>query len=378
MTSALGGYGDWARERLDDPRPLSFRHERWEDVDAWRGRAREQTLTCLAPPETGDAPNVTVHEAHDVDGIRVERQSWQLPYGPRTGAFLLRPTDESGPLPGVLAFHDHGGDKYHGKGKIVRAPSTETEMLTAYRETGYDGHAWANRLAKRGYAVLVPDGFTFGSRRFDPAETVGTEGVPNPASDTEKRDVSAYNDWANGYESTAAKACLCAGTTLPGVALADDKAALDVLCSHPAVDDSRVGVAGHSGGGLRTAYLGALDERVRCAVVVCMLTTWRDFVDFGATRHTWLVYPSLLARHLDYPDVLAMRAPAATSVLARVDDRLFSRDAIETAAERLEAAFTKAGGADTLALRTYPGDHGFGDEMQRDAFARFDAVLRDT
>ncbi|QLC34723.1 hypothetical protein EFA46_010665 (plasmid) [Halarchaeum sp. CBA1220] len=379
MTSALGGYGDWARERLADPRPLSFRHERWSDADleAWRERARERLTASLAPPATGGTPDVTVHEAHDVEGVRVERQSWQLPYGPRTEAYFLRPADASGPLPGVLACHDHGGDKYHGKGKIVRAPGTETDYLASYREAGYDGHAWANRLAARGYAVLVPDGFSFGSRRFDPAETVGVEGVPNPGSDAKASDIEAYNDWAGGHESTAAKACLCAGTTLPGVALADDRVSLSVLCARPDVDAERVGVTGHSGGGLRTAYLGALSDRVRCAVVCCMLTTWRDFVAYGAPRHTWLVYPSLLARHLDYPDVLAMRAPAATSVLVRDDDRLFSRDAVAAASERLEAAFEKAGGREALRVERYPGGHGFGDAMQREAFARFEAVLRD-
>ena len=376
MQSTLGGYGEWVSKLVPDQPSLSFRHDRWTDVDDWREIARKRTLDCLACPDTGGQPDVTVEEIGVADGVRVERHSWQLPYGPRSEAFFLRPVDAAESLPGVLALHDHGGDKYHGKRKITRAPGAVTDHLVDHRAKYYNGFAWANRLAKRGYAVFVPDGFTFGSRRLDPHSTAGVEGVPNPGPVTaDASEIAAYNEWASDYESVAARSLLCAGTTFPGAMVADDRTALDVLCAHPAVDETRVGCAGLSGGGLRTAYLGGLDRRIRSAVCVGMMTTWRDFVERIASRHTWMVYPPLLARDMDYPDVFSMRAPNPTLVLHNESDALFSSDEMHRADEHLSAVFEKADAADRYECHYYAGPHKFDDEMQRDAFEWLDRTL---
>ncbi len=45
---------------------------------------------------------------------------WQLPYGPPTEALFLKPKDATGPLPAILALHDHGGNKYFGHRKIAQ------------------------------------------------------------------------------------------------------------------------------------------------------------------------------------------------------------------------------------------------------------------
>ena len=56
------------------------------------------------------------------------------------------------------------GRKYFGKEKIADTGALRHPCLRE-PETIYDGVAWANALAKRGYVVLVPDAFGFGSRR---------------------------------------------------------------------------------------------------------------------------------------------------------------------------------------------------------------------
>ena len=57
------------------------------------------------------------------DGVAGEALSWSVGYGPRTEAWLLRPAGQFGPLPGIVALHDHGGFKYYGK---KRSPSAQT------------------------------------------------------------------------------------------------------------------------------------------------------------------------------------------------------------------------------------------------------------
>ena len=77
---------------------------------------------------------------------------------------------------------------------------------------------------------------------------------------------AAYNRWAAQHETVMAKSLLCAGTTWPGVWLAEDRRALDILCAREDVDGQRVGCGGLSGGGMRTVFLAGSDPRIRCAV----------------------------------------------------------------------------------------------------------------
>jgi dienelactone hydrolase len=97
--------------------------------------------------------------------LAIEHLMWQLPYGPPTEALLLKPAGATGKLPAVLALHDHGGNKYFGTRKITRTTNDPHPLMITHQNQYYGGVAWANELARRGYVVLVPDAFTFGSRR---------------------------------------------------------------------------------------------------------------------------------------------------------------------------------------------------------------------
>ena len=65
----------------------------------------------------------------------------------------------------VLGLHDHGGNKFMGWRKIVRTDDNPWPIQATHQERYYGGVAWANELARRGYAVLVNDTFPFASRR---------------------------------------------------------------------------------------------------------------------------------------------------------------------------------------------------------------------
>ena len=101
-----------------------------------------------------------------------------------------------------------------------------------------------------------------------------------------------YNRWASEHEHVIAKSLFSAGLSWPGLLLAEDIAALDILLQRPEVDTARVGCGGLSGGGLRTMLIGAADPRVGCAVQVGYFTTSADMVlNVSYVRHfTTLVY----------------------------------------------------------------------------------------
>lgn len=380
--SIIGQYGPWAISRQARIPKLSFRNNEWKDIEAWRKKALAQTEELLAPPESDYTPKVTVVRKYEYDGLSVEELRWQLPYGRPTEAVLLKPANARGKLPGILGLHDHGGNKYFGYRKITQVSDNPHPLMKEHTEHYYEGKAWANEIAKRGYVVLVHDTFTFGSRRVYyedmlpiPWGEAKTDG--QPGGDPEKTEnIEAYNRWAGGHEHIMAKSLFCAGTTWPGVFMSEDRIALNILAAREDVDARNLGCGGLSGGGLRTVYLAGLDHRVKCCVCVGFMSTWKDFSLHKSYTHTWMTYTPLLPNYLDFPEILGLRTPLPTMVLNDNEDSLYTLPEMKEADRILSEVFKKAGASDRYQCNFYPGPHKFDLAMQKDAFAWFDKWLK--
>jgi dienelactone hydrolase len=373
----LGAYGDWAAQAIADAPRLSFRQARFQDLASWRAMARARYRELLAGPADSPTPLATVMHQLEYDGLSIEHLQWQLPYGPPTEGLLLKPAGATGKLPGVLGLHDHGGNKYFGVRKITRISKDPHPLMIRHQNQYYSGLAWANELARRGYAVLVHDAFLFGSRRVRLGDVPGVirqnQVEANPEAEDE---IQRYNQFAGAHENLVAKSLTCAGMTWPGVFVNDDRRALDYLASRPDVDATRLGCAGLSGGGLRTVMLTGADERIRCACAVGMMTTWRDYLLHKAFTHTWMCYVPGLSRELDYPEILGLAAPNAVMVLNNRQDALFTLSEMERADAMLTEVYKKAGAPERYKASFYDGPHKFDAAMQKDAFAWLDRWLK--
>ncbi len=373
----LGVYGPWAASIVgDQPARLSFRQDRFQDLDAWRTAARQRVADCLMQPEPATIRDVQLQPAESFDDLSIQRVSWQLPYGARTQAVVIKPKNHTGRLPAVLGLHDHGGNKYFGHEKITRTAADQHELMTKHQDHYYGGKAWANELARRGYVVLVHDTFTFASRRvrMDEIPDVARKKVP-PVDDDSPASIEIYNRFAAEHEHLMAKSLFCAGTTWPGIFTFEDQRALDYLCSRDDVDSSKVGCAGLSGGGLRTVYLAGIDDRIQCACCVGMMSTWRDYLLHKCYTHTWMIYIPGLPRDLDYPEILALRAPKPTLVLNNLQDQLFTVPEMRRADEMMRSIYAKAQASERYRCTFAEGPHKFDALMQAEAFEWFDRWL---
>lgn len=374
----IGQYGEWASSLTSNRVPaLSFRDSEWKDVDAWRKAAQWRVMERMAIPDLGKIPEVIIHKQQTYDGLHIEHLSWQLPYGNPTDGILLRPSNASGPLPGILAFHDHGGNKYFGTRKITRTQDPIHPLMETHQKEYYEGLAWANEIAKKGYVVLVSDAFPFASRRVmlkdvppHLAHGLTDQDPENP------KNIVAYNEWAGQHEHIMAKSLFSAGTTWPGVFFAEDRMALNILCARPEVDASRIGCGGLSGGGMRTAFMAGLDPRIKCAVCVGFMTTWKDFVLNKSYTHTWMVYVPLLPNELDFPEIIGLRAPLPTLVLNDTEDDLYTMEGMRQADSILKEVYAKAGASGNYKASFHPGPHKFDRKMQTEAFQWFDRWLK--
>jgi dienelactone hydrolase len=258
-------------------------------------------------------------------------------------------------------------------------------MFAQYREEYYGGVAWANEIAKRGYAVLCHDTAPFGSRRVRIAEVPEhlrryegrpVQDPPEARETASLAEVWAYNFWAAQHEQIWAKSLCSAGTFWPALFLSDDMRAVDVLAARPEVDAKRLGCCGLSGGGLRTVYLAGMDERIQVGICAGMMSTWRDYSLDKAHTHTWMVWTPGLAQYLDYPELMALRVPKPMLVLNNNEDDLFTLSEMHRADAMVREIYQKAGAADRYACSFYPGPHKFDRQMQGVAWDWFDRWLK--
>ena len=91
VKSIIGIYGSWAAGLASEPPELSFRNDRWQDVENWRPAARAKTVELVAAPDIGGLPKVKLVREYEFDGLHVEELQWQLPVGRPTQAVLLKP-----------------------------------------------------------------------------------------------------------------------------------------------------------------------------------------------------------------------------------------------------------------------------------------------
>ncbi|ABM09706.1 acetylxylan esterase [Paenarthrobacter aurescens] len=379
--SALARYEDW-------PCYVGRRHVA-ESADA------QQLADTLGVPAVISELPYTVHSENEHDGVITTHLSWQLGFGPKTSAWLVRPAGVTGPLPGLLALHCHGGIKAYGAQRLVSFPRSlenRDDVTSSAVASGsashalppldvraklYGDRALATWLAQQGFAVLTHDAFMWGSRSFEleplpwrAANAVSGQQALWREAGVEPSAAEQYNAAAAAHEETVAKAATLMGTTVAGTVAHDDLAALGILASLPGVDADRLGCLGFSGGGGRALVLAALSPLIRSYVVTCMMTTFASLLPAYLDAHSWLLHTPGLAKLGDWPD-LAARSKAKVLVQYGLADQLFPeqgmRDAHNRLLERLPARYTGS---------FWQEPHVFTPAMQEEAAAFLTAVLQ--
>jgi dienelactone hydrolase len=363
-----------ARQAQQGMPVLSFLQERFTDVESWGVEVRDylRSLLLFAPEAAPLSPELTDH----VEYPEYVQQKWYITAAPgeRMPVILLLPRDVDGPVPGIVALHDHGSLYYFGKKKLIEEEN-EPAMLADYRRLYYDGAPVANELVRRGYAVAVADAFYFGERRLVVPPPPALEHDFLLAAEGSDHWVELLNRVSAEMESVVAKSLTWAGITWPGILAWDDMRTVDFLLSRPEVDGARLGCVGLAMGGMRAALLGALDPRVKAVAVVGWMSTLADMLEEKVVLNSWANFIPGLTRVLDWPDVAALHAPNPLLVLQGGQDPLMPLEGFQKAAERLRAIYAKAGVPGSLDIRLFDLPHTFNRDMQHTAWEFFAETL---
>ncbi len=284
----------------------------------------------------GPLPERTPLQARTVDtlereGYRVEHMIYEsVPDFHVTGSLFI-PDALDAPAPAVLYLSGHAGE--------------------AYRSETYQ-HVILNLVAK-GFVVLAIDPIGQGERLqyVDPATGQSTVGGPT-----------------NEHSYVGAQAFLT-GRSPAWVFAWDAIRAIDYLVDRPEVDPDRIGVTGRSGGGTQTAYVAALDERVRAAAPENYITSFRRLLQSIGPQDAEQNLVHGLARGLDHADLLTVRAPRPTLMIATTRDFFSIQGARETARE-VERAYAAFGAADHFRMVEDDAGHA-STEANREALYAF-------
>jgi dienelactone hydrolase len=321
-------HADTARRlRADSPPPANA-----DEAAAHARRIRRALLMAMGeaylPPGKRPPLDPHVHRTLERDGYRVELLTFQTHPGCRVTASLYLPTSSKGPFPTVLCPHGHWSG-------ARRDPVVQARCIG---------------LAKLGFVALTLDAWGAGER--------GTR--------------AGQNEYHGGLLGAS---LWPVGTPLHGLQLFENVRALDYLQSRPEVNGKRLGCTGASGGGNQTTQLSAFDPRVRCAVPVCSVGTFTDYLNAACCVDEVLRGALTFAEE---GDLLGLVAPGGLMVItASRDSYHFGPESSRAALDRARSYFAARDAEAHLAHRIFDSGHDYSRPMREAMYGWMHRHLKD-
>lgn len=354
--------------------PLSFLHRDHTDAAAWKAKARARMLELMYyRPEPCDPRPETLSRQDCGDYIREEVMFNTTPVF-RVPATILIPKRVKLPAPGVVALHSHGGYYLWGREREIEEENTHPTLLEM-RNQGYGGKATSTEMVRRGFVVIAIDMFYWGERRMILDDS--PEAWKKRPAGIGNEEVLRMNRLASASEQLMGRTLFSAGTTWAGLIAWDDIRTVDYFVTRPEVDPRRIGCVGHSVGGVRSAYLAALDDRIRAAVVCGWMCSfpYQLAKNIRSTIGFTKLIPGIYSQ-LDHPDLAAIALPTPLMVISGKQDPLFNFDGVQIAHDKIARCYAKAGLPDRFRSHIEDRPHEFSGERQAGAWAWFDRWLR--
>jgi len=263
-----------------------------EEVAKRRAYVRERMLQDLGGLPERTPLNARVVGVLDRQGYKIEKVIFESQAHFYVTGNLYLPKTGTPPYPGVLfpLGHERG----------AKANEGWQQML--------------GTLARRGYVAFAWDPIGQGERvqLYDP--------------DLEAGKISE----STSEHTIAGLQCLLLGDSIARYTIWDGMRALDYLLSRKEVDPARIACTGNSGGGTHTAYLSALDDRIKVAMPSCYVTSWRRLLETIGPQDAEQCLPPWIEQGLDHGDFVLAFAPRPYLILSAIRDFFSITGARET------------------------------------------------
>lgn len=228
--------------------------------------------------------------------------------------------------------------------------------VNSYRAIGYQ-HVILN-LVKKGFIVFAFDPNGQGERiqYFDVATG---------------KSIIGQATYEHSYPGAQA---FISGNSQARYFILDGMRAVDYLLTRKEVDPLRIGITGQSGGGVQSAFIAAIDDRIYATAPQCFITSnKRLFQSIGPQDAEQIIFNGL-ARGIDHADFLAVRAPRPALLLGTTED-MFSIQGLRETAGEVELIYKAYGKEENFGKVEDAGRHGYTKKTREAMYAFFQKHL---
>jgi dienelactone hydrolase len=308
------------------------------DARAYVSAARRGIETAFGPLPARTPLNPRTWRETDCGAHRIAHLTFESRPGFLVAANLYLPAGADGRAPGVLFPCGH---------------SATGKAYPLYVDV-------CVRLARAGYAVLIYDPINQGEREvYSPLDTGGRLSRENNCDGHNilGHQLQACGDWFGAWR------------------LWDGIRALDCLAERPEVDAQRLAVTGQSGGGTLSAYLWAMDSRLRAAASSCWTTSYLHDLENSMPADAEQIPPGLLAAGFDKIDFFMARSGEPVLLLGQESDFFDDRGLRRGFAELRRMHDLLGGDPGACRLELDTGTHAYSERNQLAMLAFFDRVF---
>jgi hypothetical protein len=310
------------------------------NIDDWQKRQiiiRQKLWDILGAFQEKTPLNAKITGTVKKNGYKVQNIIYESLPGFYVTASLFIPDKVNKPAPAILFCSGHSTAVY-------RLESYQLPLLN---------------LVKKGFIVLAIDPIGQGERLqyFDPVKGESVIGsstkehsYPSVQTFLIAKSVARYFLW-------------------------DGIRGIDYLVSRREVDPARIGVHGLSGGGTQTAYISAMDERVAASAPAGYITSYRRLMEsIGVQDGEQNLYHET-SSGIDHADLIEVRAPKPTLIMATTRDFFSIQGSRETFSE-LKRVYTVFGKPDNIEITEDDYGHGYTKKNREAMYAFFQKHLR--
>ncbi len=291
-------------------------------LDEWRRPAKEKLCALLGMDRFKKVePDLKIEYETEIEGALEVRFTFQSEEGYRVPCHLLLPNGiENPPLIITLQGHSKGMHRSLGRSKYPGEPPVEGDR------------DFCIRAVKEGFAAIALEQRNFG-------ECGGTAAGPQCVE--------------------SSLTAILMGRTTIGERVWDVMRLIDVVeeSFSDRVDVNCISCMGNSGGGTATAYIAALEDRIKLAMPSCAMCTYKDSI--GAMQHCACNFVPHIAEFFDMGDLMALACPKFYIQVSGIEDKIFPVDQAEKVFLDGKCAYEEKGISDRCVLIKGKGGHRF-------------------
>lgn len=296
-----------------------------QDLTVWQQAAREKLSELLGMDTFHRVePQLEIECETKIEGAAEIRFSFQSEEGYRVPCVLLLPDGIEKP-PVMICLQGHSTGMHISLGR-AKYPGDEKTISGGDRD-------FCVRAVKEGWAAIAVEQRGFGESR-------------------------SWDIEGGGCRNTSMISMLMGRTTI-GERVWDISRLIDVLETDFAdkLDLTRLSCMGNSGGGTVTAYLAALEDRLKLVMPSCAMCAFTESI--AAMQHCTCNYVPNIAKYFDMGDLMAMACPKYFVQVSGSTDCGFLLPGAKAVYEAGKQAYEKAGATDRCTMVVANGGHRF-------------------